>query len=460
MPKKIIPVKRQLPVQQPKRLKKTLTKVSVLKKELPEHLRTVPDPAAEPEPEPEPEPKAEPEPKTEPEPAPKAEPEPKAKAEPEPTAEQENSDSDSESEYDIHPKLQELLEYLADESHITIMKTKDLQDIRDDVKYMRDIIRTAPISNTPVSNTPVSNTPVSNTPVSNTPVSNTTVSNTPVSNTPVSSPIVPPVVTIATTIPIPTSAYINEPLAKMIGQLAEENNTNIACMVKYNSVFEANFILDLNGNGNTIAKALKARGFHNCLIIHADVPQNVTNNRIIAYHLSDVLDISKERGYKKINVIADNVKIHKSFTELISYLSDELLDLSDWKVLQYLCTKHNYDIKISDYDENYYKTIIPNISTKIHWKRIGLRGGYIAKPAIVDTTSIDNLAFAINLSDQDTLDSLQKSVNIAKSTDHSVFASITNKLSMVMPNLFISNTSVGESIAKSIKWMECMYENV
>lgn len=219
-----------------------------------------------------------------------------------------------------------------------------------------------------------------------------------------------------------------------------------------------------------MAQALKSRGFNNCIVLMTQAPANSTAKVHMTYCLRDVLTISEERRYKYINVITDSVKVHKKINYILDYLGTALQGTAgqppSWKILQYLCTKHNYSKM--DFDWKFYADTNCDITSRIsdeararkHWKSKGsIREGRVAKGEIVSTTSCDTVAFALNLADPSFRDVLKTHIDKTVKNGTSAMDGLTAHLSAVVPNLFITG-EIGTAMVKSLKWIDDNYEGM
>lgn len=410
--------------------------VKVTPKPAPVPLPPKADPAPVPASEP---PKAVPVPAPVPAPAPIPSPSP-PKAIPAPApADESPSATDqpdqSESEYDLHPQLQLILQYLADTERVNLVEARVIDDIHSSVRELNkkhDLIvgaicgleKKLAIIGAGASTSATQSAPAPN--------------------------VAPNAAPSATPVDPPT----NEALPVQSERSAPSLH-----------FFEATFVLDLNGQGKQVAQALRTRGFNNCIVLKTQAPASSSAKVHMTYCLRDVLAISEERRYKFVNVITDSIKVHKKIGYIMDYLDNDLRG-ANWKILQYLCTKHNYGKM--DFDWHFYENTNCDISTRLtdesrarsHWKAKGsIREGRVAKGEIVSTTSNDTSAFALNLSDPTFRDMFKAHIEKCTKNDVSFMDGLTAHLSTVIPNLFISG-GVGAKMGKSLKWIEDNYEGM
>jgi hypothetical protein len=266
--------------------------------------------------------------------------------------------------------------------------------------------------------------------------------------------------------PIVETTKSVDPLAKMIDNISDSNGALNSIMVNYNKTFDANFILNLNGNSREMASNMKKRGFHNCLIMNLDLPDKISKRLQFAYYMKDIIKIAKERKYKVINIFTDNIKIHKEFSYIVNYL--KLAENLGWTLLQYYCTRHQYQNKLNKFDATYYMNANPDLVEKSvndkrraqnHWKSKGMRGDRIGMAEIVNTKSDDYLAFALNIEGEN-YELINQTITKAIKNNTPVITELVSKVNtkMVKPNLFVDTSLMGSKISKSLKIVNQLYE--
>lgn len=351
---------------------------------------------------------------------------------------------EEESVYDLHPQLQLILQYLADTDHVTLVDKAEIQLLHQKVDLLNDMVtkQTDTLKQIIESQSSIKA------------LCESTIQQVVPQAVPQADP---QAVTQAVTQAVPPTVPQAVPQAEpTVPQVAPQTTS---------SMFQATFILDLTGKGQAVAQALKSRGFNNCIILNTVAPKNSSAKVHMTYCLDDILNITEKRGYKYIHVLTDSILIHKKFNYIIDYLSNDLRQ-DNWKILQYLCTKHNYGKM--DFDWQFYSETNPVINSRIcdetrashHWKHKGsIREGRVAKGSIVPTTSTDTLAFGLNLTNQNFMNLLKQHVSASRNSDVSFMDGLTEHLSMVCPNLFITD-GTGAKVGKAIKWVEENYEKL
>ena len=446
-----VPVKRKLldedtyPVPEPAVQSKVL-KINVTKRALPEDEA---EPNAEPDVQPEPEP--EPEPTTLP-PIPEdeevepefAEPE-QVEADAEPESEATSEDEDSDLEVDIHPRLQEILQYLADDEHITMMRDSELQTIRNDINTLShqmmqliEILQQPPVvvsmdglmhvpqedqADSPEvltlnigdegsgSGSELGSGSGSELPSEHElkpepePVSPDLESDYSGSGSDPSSGLEPPVQSPEqehATIHISKSVQ-QRPHASLADLINQYNNEpeHPACKT-FNDIFEATFVFNHCGRAEQCVKYLRSVGVQNCFVVDPVYPEGCPPNKRAIYYMVDIIQTAREEGYKTINVIADVVQIHKVFFEAFEALVPQITG-TRWDILQYCCVDHVAPAD-ANLDWEFYLNTNPDLraaqinteqKARQHWNECGMNQGRTGIPDLVPTKSSNTLAFAM-----------------------------------------------------------------
>jgi hypothetical protein len=124
---------------------------------------------------------------------------------------------------------------------------------------------------------------------------------------------------------------------------------------------------------------------------------------------------------------------------------------------------------MTSFDWQYYVNANPDLAAsgvidsnkaRQHWRSKGMRGGRIGQASISPTTSADGAAFALNLDNAALLQLLEASVDSSLKKDQPLMEQLAGHMSIVIPNVFVNNSSVGTKLARTIKWIDNLYEEI
>jgi hypothetical protein len=404
---------------------------------------------------------------------------------------EEGAQSQDESQVDIHPKLQEILQYLADDDHVTIIKTSYLENIERKLQVCTDGIESllmirsqnpcfeqdimtylgriddqltdihARMQNVTVTLSDVSTNDTDEPKVDELELneSTTTMEHTPENASHAHT----------------QQAYIQEhiqelptpelTLADLIRQYNDsENGADGSVATQFNQIFDATFIYNYTGKAEKCAKYLTDLGINNCIVIDTPIPKGYDTNRKANCYLADILEISRELNYRTINVIADFLYINKLFFDTLVYIFNDV-QLHNWDLLQYCCSDHmhqpNYGV-----DWEYYLRCNPDLKqlgidteqrAAQHYRDKGCKQGRVGKCELAPTQSSNILAFAMRNSIFDKMtENLERANQVRQEIPLFDFSKIAL---MTVPNLFIvPNTPAASRI--SLKWHAGSYESM
>ncbi len=409
---------------------------------------------------------------------------------PDPTDSVEDESETSEA-MDIHPKLQEILQYLADDDHVTIVKKSylDLMEKRlqqcldgiesllmlksqnpsfeqDTISYlarideqMSVVAAQAPITVT--LNGLISNNIGSSESDTDSPTNSPTEHNMENNDVPAPKSDTDNTEEIA----MPNSdrpKQVTQTLVDLINRYNEDTYHEL-CQ-SFNDTFEATFIFNYAGRAERCAKYLTDLGIHNCIVIDTPIPKGYDTNRKANCYLREILAISRKMNYKVINVIADFLCINKTFFDTLSYIFNDIQSGS-WDILQYCSSDHTHQ---PNYDVNwdYYIKCNPDlkqlgISTEQralqHYRDKGSRQGRVGICELVGTSSNNILAFAMKYT---VFNKLQENLDKAEHSKGELPLFDFHKTSlMTVPNLFIiPNTPAANRV--SLRWHAGSYETM
>jgi hypothetical protein len=334
-------------------------------------------------------------------------------------SEQDQAESEDEnSEYDLHPQLQEILQYLADDEHVSLVKKDYILNIEtklDNLQLLMEKIYTKLESSKP-------------------------------------------------DIPLVTADNSDSLVIPLVDLITKYNNTESIgskALKGFNSIFDATYIYNFTGKADRLKEKLNNIGIKNCHVSSPVIPSNKEECYRLTYFLNDIINHAKTHNYKKINIIADVVSVHKAFAETLYYIMSDI-ETIDWKLLQYCCMDHkdkNSNFNWQFYlDSNPDLTITTESNAAEHWNTLGQLQGRVCGPNITTTLSNNTLAFAIKDDIYDDILSKLDEMNnesAEKIATMGVFTDIPIK-HVSIPNLFIL-ARTGQTICKSLRWYKPNY---
>jgi hypothetical protein len=418
-----------------------------------------------------------------PEPTPTPTPTPTSRPILEPISEVEEPESDDESGYDLHPQLQEILQYLADDEHVSLIKgdaigtlTTHIQSLQTQIQRLteglEELKKTTEIDEDEDdsgsgSDEEVMRFLIEPNVLSCSAYSGVTSCNAPTLIEPEPEPKPDPD-------PDPEPEPKPEPkpvdlLSALIDQYANTDikDDNTEAIAGFNDLFEATFVYNFSGQAIKFAQMLSLMGIKNCIVIDPQLPQtlSIETRHRAAYYLKNAIDISKEKGYKTINIIADLTIVHNSFFEVFSYHM-KALKTRNWDVLQYCCLDHKHTEQIQELDIDFYAKTNPDLGTteipciRHHWNNYGILQGRVGAPHMVPTTSNNTLAFGLK---NTVFSSIEKNIQTALGSKIEVgifdFHGQNVQKLMMIPNLFIL-PKTGTQVCKTLRWHLSSYSGI
>lgn len=408
--------------------------------------------------EPEPEPEPEPETNDQPEPETNDQSEAETNDQPEPEAEQElESNEDDEEEYGLHPQLQEILEYLADDEHVNLIRENQINELTENIStikaYMTTLTEFMSDLKTLLANQSQSPSVPVPVPIPESDLLHIEIKSNASDSEPEPEPSPEPS-------PEPEP---EDPLAKLITEYAKSEPISDKGIKFMNEHFDATYIYNYSGRAERYKKYLEKEGIHNCIVIAPDIPVGTPANLKIVYYLKSVLDSANKNKYNRINVIGDVVLIHKELGNVMFYLKS-MISKQPWNVLQYCCMDHKHRSRLS-FDWQCYLDTNPDLTYTTeseaaqHWESIGSLQGRVPCAMTVPTDSNNTLAFALNSTVYPLLERhLDQILNMDKDAAKKIgvldFKGVDK--AMALPNLFIL-PKTGRKLAQSMKWFSANY---
>lgn len=448
-------------------------KVSVNVQVKPKQTITVKSREPEPEPEQEPEPESESEAGSEPEPEQVAEPDPepepevdqvvvplnpdtsKPEEEPKEEPEEDEGEEEGEGEYGLHPQLEEILQYLADEEHVSIIKSENFDRISDEVKSLGRQVRllTNAVVNLKQSGIIAPTRDESAEPTER--VTEQEQEQEPVPE------------------PVPVEEEVCEevdPLKELAEQYSKEIDIDKEAIKRFNNTFDATFVYDFAGRSREYVAKLNELGIQRCVSVRAPKshPVNMSSSpgdisKRIAIYMRQIIAIARREGFATVNVVADLLLMHKSFKQAFFHMSDAVTN-GRWEILQYCCQDHHESNSV-DFDWNFYLDVNPDLegitsegAAREHFTQRGAAEGRVGVAKIVPTSSNNTLAFALRSSIYGRLESQAlKALNSSSEIGLFDFGDERNTTRyMTYPNLFIlPGTSQPE--ARALSWHKESY---
>lgn len=403
----------------------------------------------------EPEPQSEPVvvPTSEPDVAPTSEPEPQSEhelqSEPPIEPEPEVADGDDESEYEnvLAPQLQEILEYLADDDKVFMIKGKELKCVAEimqvafglNEKYQA-LVQQLKDSNEKITAELIQLKNKPSLPLP--PAKQVRIADT---------PEILPVPSIVKEAPKNKSD-----MDKLLGYLKQYDNQNNVTVDKsvlsagsdgiFNTFFNAIYVLNITGNGVKVAEKLRKYNI-NCSVIDVDFQKKIPAENKYKYFIRDAVENGLENDYSAVLLLNDNIQVHKhandEFAEMCEALSPGA-PASDWEILHLGFARRVNQHRPTTLDWEYYTEAYPelNISNEKdaikHWKKSGFRDGRVGVREIFKDNTIDS-SFAFALS-KNGMQKMQKQIEhcINAKKPYEVMAEIKATCYGVRPNLFIT----------------------
>jgi len=410
---------------------------------------------------------------------------PEQQPEPEPEPEQEDE------EYGLHPQLQEILQYLADDEHVSLIRKQDMHTLNDTIsnihnymdslactmktltesvngikmqldEYAKSSTRTrSPNMESDLLHIAIKSDPSAATDSNTDEDSKSESDSESASNTPLS---LTPVVDVA---PVAPKMESDDPLAKLITEFSRAEPISAKGISFFNEYFDATFIYNFANRASRYQRKLNELGIKNCLVSAPSIPECSPSLRIVHF-LKDIVQTAKACNYHRINILCDILLIHNALGNVIYYLQHDIRE-TDWDILQYCCMDHKYQRDKLGFDWQYYLDTNPDINYSEqadavnHWRTIGEIQGRVPQAAVVRTDSNNALAFSIT---SKVYDPLLQNLELLLNTDPDLAKTMSvfdfrehnrdHPKAMTIPNLFI-RPKTGNIVAKSLKWHVANY---
>jgi len=332
--------------------------------------------------------------------------------------------ADQESEYELHPQLQEILQYLADEDHVRVVKDKDLDNLVNKAatvaaeavaarvsKMLAETMSTMEALLKQVKSESKSAQPIA--------------TEAEVTEVEAEVAVATVVETEAAPKPMDSPHVLDaDPLLSLINEYAKTETMADSAVNKFNQLFDATFIYNWSGRAERYKNKLTGLGIKNCIVSNPSIPDWTTDTgtdtgagnaqQRAAYFLMDIIDTACANGYRQINVVADVLLFHRNFGNVLHYAISEIQQ-TDWKLLQYCVSDRSPPIN-NQLDWQFYLDTNPDLhyTTETeaieHWETLGALQGRVPSSQVVETESSNTLAFAIK---SDIFPLLRDNLNLA-----------------------------------------------
>ena len=234
------------------------------------------------------------------------------------------------------------------------------------------------------------------------------------------------------------------------------------------SIYDAAFILNLHGTGETLSKKLESYGIET-VVIKPDLPRRTNEFHKPLLYLKQVLESAIEEEYERILILTDDVYPHKNIKEELLEFQDNLVEL-DWNIIFLSIMKKVNLRRPTPFDWNYYVTAYLDISNAgidnekdatRHWKKAGFKDGRVGCREILSTPDINSSSAYILHSNL--FPKLSKQLKIALNTNREI--NILNSLTSndnytIKPNLFVKKLTSRRPKAEYCKyqWHQDSYD--
>lgn len=235
-----------------------------------------------------------------------------------------------------------------------------------------------------------------------------------------------------------------------------------------NTFFDAIYILNTNGTAVELGEKLQEMGIQSCKVIDSELPRRVPSSLSKdIYYLQDTIDDAESENYERILVLSDDVKLHKNLLLEFNEFVDNLSSLS-WNIIQLgFSKKVNFKRAPSNFDWKYYSGTFRELELSNeqmavrHWKKYGFKEGRIGSREVVEDNTIDSrFAFAAS---KDSFEDLSRQIKASLKNNKSInlFDRIKTGLYGIKPNLFIKELPAGRRMhleyAKN-QWYQPCYD--
>jgi len=212
-----------------------------------------------------------------------------------------------------------------------------------------------------------------------------------------------------------------------------------------NNYFDTVYILNINNQALQLGEKLQKIGLQNITVINAKILPRVAKHNVGNYcYWRDALEHAIENNLNKILVLQDNIILHNNINYEFNTIHNHLENAaSNWQLLQLGFIRKINPHRQSAFDFGYYRENYPSLKLNNekdaikHWKRIGYREGRVGAREIFEDEIESEFAVGVK---NDLFESILALIekNIKKLAHNKIFPEGVVTYG-VRPNLFITD---------------------